>query len=65
MNCECCTKDIGLFKKFQVLDNNGEFVEMLICMKCINKIATRGISNSELLYIHNCYLSGNRKQFIK
>ena len=37
---------------------------MALCRKCHDKAHNSKISKSELQYIHNCFLVGNRKQFI-
>jgi len=61
MQCECCTLDKNVNN---VLVKN-DTIKMAICIKCLMKIERYEIPESLLEYIHNCYLSGQRKQFIK
>jgi hypothetical protein len=61
MQCEGCLSEKNVHKS--VIGNN-EF-EMSICDRCLKRIVKYHFTNGELLYIHNNYISGNKKRFIK
>ena len=65
--CECCQKkavDIhhikGRGKDKDVIGNL-----MALCRKCHTMAHDEKLSDSDLLYIHNSFLSGKRKSFLK
>ena len=61
MQCECCLSEDNVNKKFV----KNSTIEMDICTKCLMKIERYDIADSLLVYIHNCYIAGQRKPFIK
>jgi ribosomal protein L28 len=61
MQCECCTSENNLNNILLI----NKTTTMVICTKCLRKIEKYHIPDSELQYIHNAFLSGQRKIFIK
>lgn len=59
--CEACGQPAGY--KFSIVTPEKR-IDMDLCKKHIQVIASGKMSESTLLYIHNCFLSGQRKPFL-
>jgi len=74
VQCEACGKqgrvDYGNFDIHHIYGRVGNDANnikslMLLCRKCHTKAHEGKLSKSELQYIHNNFLQGNRIKFIK
>ena len=65
--CEACGRPAVDIHHINGRGEGKDVIENLIalCRDCHNKAHKSKISKSELQYIHNCFLSGQREQFIK
>jgi hypothetical protein len=68
--CEACTRQFRLDNGLDIHHINGrgkgkDVIEnlMALCRKCHTK-AHSGIVRSDMQYIHNAFMSGQRKQFL-
>jgi hypothetical protein len=74
IQCECCMRsgrlDNGGFDIHHI-EGRGEGKDviknlMCLCRSCHTKVHEKNLFNKgDLQYIHNCYISGKRKSFIK
>jgi len=73
--CEACTKELPINNGLNIHHIHGrgkgkDVIENLMCL-CIKKCHVRAhgsihpVSKGEFQLIHNCFLSGQRKQFLK
>lgn len=59
--CEACGQPAGY--KFSIVTPEKR-IDIDLCKKHIKTVASGYVSESEMLYIHNCFLSGQRKSFL-
>ena len=73
--CEACTRELPINNGLNIHHINGrgpgkDVIENLMCL-CIEKCHVRAhssknyVSKEEFQYIHNNFLAGNRKAFLK
>jgi hypothetical protein len=65
--CECCSRQAVDIHHIQGRSKAGNVIEnlMALCRRCHDMAHQEKISKGELQYIHNNFLIGNRKQFMK
>lgn len=65
--CECCTGQAVDIHHIQGRGKDKDVIEnlMALCRRCHTMAHDEKISKGELQYIHNNFLIGNRKQFLK
>jgi hypothetical protein len=59
--CEACGQPAGY--KFSIVTPEKR-IDIDLCKKHMAKGGLGIVTESELLYIHNCFLSGQRKPFL-
>jgi len=65
--CECCHRQAVDIHHIRGRGKGKDVIENLcaLCRRCHEKAHNGELSKGEIQYIHNNFLSGNRKKFLK
>jgi len=62
--CEACFRPAE-YKHLIEISSPKTSIEIRLCKRHFKMVVSGAVSDGELIYIHNCYVAGQRKEFLK